>query len=118
MSFIDAVESAFSKYVTVSGRASRSEYWWFVAFCMAISLIAGVIEGINGSSFPSLVITLVTFIPGITVGVRRLHDKDRSGWWLLIVFVPLIGWLILLYWNVTRGTFGANRFGPDPVSTT
>ena len=117
MSFIDAVESAFSKYVTLSGRASRSEYWWFVAFCTAISLIASVIERYNGSSFPNLVITLVTFIPGITLGVRRLHDKDRSGWWLLIVFVPFIGWLILLYWNVTRGTLGENRFGPDPVST-
>jgi uncharacterized membrane protein YhaH (DUF805 family) len=118
MSFVDAVESAFSKYITVSGRASRSEYWWFLGFCVAFSFIAGLIESANDSSYLSLVFTLFTFIPGITVAVRRLHDKARSGWWLLISFVPLIGTLILLYWFVTRGTEGKNRFGPDPVSTT
>lgn len=78
---------------------------------------AGIIESVNGSSFSQLAITLVTFIPGITVSVRRLHDKDRSGWWLFIALVPLIGVLVLLYWFATRGTLGENRFGPDPVPT-
>jgi uncharacterized membrane protein YhaH (DUF805 family) len=60
---------------------------------------------------------LVTFIPTVSVAIRRLHDSDRTGWWYLLIFVPLIGWIILLIWYVTKGTDGPNRFGPDPLTT-
>lgn len=113
---VEAVKSVISKYFTVSGRASRSEYWWFVAFCVFVSFVAGFVEGVVGLSYFSMAITLITFIPSVTVAIRRLHDKDRSGWWLFIMFVPLIGVLILVYWFATRGTSGDNRYGPDPVS--
>jgi uncharacterized membrane protein YhaH (DUF805 family) len=69
-------------------------------------LRAGVITGIVG---------LALFLPSLAVGVRRLHDTDRSGWWLLIVLIPIIGWLVLLFFFVSPGTPGPNRFGPSPV---
>ena len=77
----------------------------------ADSFGAGYVPGLLGSVW-----SLVNFVPGISVGVRRLHDTDRSGWWLLLVFVPIIGVLVLLYWFVSRGTQGTNRFGTDPLN--
>ena len=62
------------------------------------------------------IFSLVVLLPGIAVGVRRLHDLDRIGWWLLLAFVPLVGTIILIVWFCTRGTPGPNRFGPDPLA--
>lgn len=68
-----------------------------------------------GSGLISGLIMLALLLPGIAVGVRRLHDIDRSGWWLLIIFVPIIGVIAVIYWACLKGTDGANRFGPDPL---
>lgn len=119
MSFIDAIKTGFQKYVTFTGRARRAEYWYWTLFVFVASLCLSILDfAVFGSADGGplyAVFTLATLLPSIAVGVRRLHDGDRSGWWLLIVLVPLVGWLVLLYWFVTKGTTGSNRFGDDPV---
>jgi uncharacterized membrane protein YhaH (DUF805 family) len=120
MSFLDAVKTAFQKYATFTGRARRSEYWYWTLFVVLASLCMSILDlaifGTPDGGPLYAVFTLATLLPAIAVGVRRLHDVDRSGWWLLIVLVPLIGWLVLLFWFVTKGTTGSNRFGEDPIS--
>lgn len=119
MDFLTSVKTCLTNYVTFQGRAIRSEYWWFTLFLIVVSLVlAGVdvmIFGSDGFFSPlSDLFGLATLLPGLAVTARRLHDIDRSGWWMLIGLIPLIGWVILIYWLVQRGTDGPNRFGNDP----
>ncbi len=124
MSFTDAVRTVLSKYATFQGRAVRSEFWFFVLFVFLLFTILAVIEGavlapaLGFSVFDpdagqplSLVASLGLLLPNIAVAVRRLHDIDRSGWWLLIGFVPILGFLVLLYWYIQPGTQGTNQYG-------
>lgn len=124
MDFSTAVKTCLSKYATFSGRAARSEYWWFFLFVVVGSLILQVLELILLGGFVgpdgdigifSSIFSLAVLLPTIAVGVRRLHDRDMSGWWYLLVLIPLIGGLILLFFFVQKGTEGPNRFGPDPT---
>ena len=121
MGFGDAIKSVLSKYVTFTGRAPRSEYWFWVLFVFIISIAASILDmavfpwSNIGSGPLSLILTLGLLLPNIAVGIRRLHDIDRTGWWLLICLIPLIGIIVLLVWACTRGTLGPNRFGPDPL---
>lgn len=121
MSFAEAVKVCFSKYVVFSGRARRAEYWWYTLFLIIVSILLGVLDGMFfGMTMETTgplgaLFTLATLIPSIAVSVRRLHDTDRSGWWLLIALLPFIGWIVLLVFFVTKGTPGQNRFGPDPL---
>ncbi len=107
-------------YVGFSGRARRKEYWMFVLFSIIVSLVLGLIDGVLGTATWNQIgllggiYTLAVLTPSIAVGVRRLHDIDKSGWWMLIVFIPLIGAIVLLVWAVMEGTRGSNRFGSDP----
>ena len=112
MNFTEAVSSVFSKYATFSGRARRSEFWWFALFNLIASLVASGIDGVLGLHIINPLYSLATILPALAVGVRRLHDIDRSGWWVLIVLIPIVGWIILIFWNVKEGTPGANQFGP------
>jgi uncharacterized membrane protein YhaH (DUF805 family) len=66
--------------------------------------------------FLSLIWSLAVLLPGIAVAVRRMHDLDKSGWWVLIGLIPIIGWIIFIIWACTKGTDGSNRFGPDPLA--
>ncbi|MFC4929814.1 DUF805 domain-containing protein [Massilia sp. GCM10023247] len=91
MTFTESISTCFSKYATFDGTASRSEYWWFVLFLLVAGAIAGVISETLG-----IVFNLATLIPSIAAACRRLHDTDRSGWWQLLVFVPFIGWIVLI----------------------
>lgn len=116
MKFSEAVKHCLQNYVNFSGRAPRSEYWFFVLFMVGAMVIAGILDGaITGGILGSLV-SLGLFLPCIAVGVRRLHDLDKSGWWYLLVFIPIIGSLVLLFWYVQKGTDGANSFGEDPLN--
>ncbi len=115
MGFGEAVGSCFSNYATFTGRAPRSEYWYFVLFQALANLVVGIIAARAGSNLLGGLVELALFMPALAVGVRRLHDIDRSGWWLLIGVIPLIGWVMLLIWACTKGTLGLNRFGPDPL---
>lgn len=91
MTFQDSISTCFRKYADFSGQASRSEFWWFVLFLVILSLVAALL----GYAVHGLVV-LATLLPRIAVATRRLHDTNRSGWWQLIVLVPLIGWIILI----------------------
>lgn len=122
MGFGEAVRSVLSKYATFSGRAPRSEYWWWWLFYLILLLVAGILDSSLGlAEKPGQgpiggILALGLLLPNIAVAARRLHDLDRSGWWLLIGFIPIIGWLVLLYWYVQPGTPEENRFGPDPLA--
>lgn len=126
MSFQDAVRTCFAKYATFSGRAPRSEFWWFVLFTVLVNFALGVVDraifGIAPDGQPVSILgalfSLAVLLPTIAVGVRRLHDLDRTGWWYLLILIPVLGALVLLFFFVQRGTVGANRFGPDPLETT
>lgn len=118
MSFVDAIKSGFSKYVTFSGRAYRSEYWYWVLFVVIASLVALTLDSAilgyspSGASPITGIFDLVTFLPGLALAARRLHDMDRTAWWLLIALTG-IGSILLIIWFCFRGTQGPNRFGPD-----
>lgn len=133
MNFTEAVRSVYSKYATFSGRARRSEYWWWFLFSIIAAIVIGIVEGAlglgqgsmmhGGAGFEasytggplSIIWSLANFLPALAVGVRRLHDTDRSGWWLLIGLIPLIGFIVLIVFFASRGNTGTNRFGEDPI---
>ena len=108
------------KYFRFRGRASREEYWYFTLFHVMITAILTLVDlfllgsSERGIGLLSLAYTILVFLPGITVSVRRLHDTNRSGWWLLISFIPLLGALLLLYWYIGEGTPGENQYGLNP----
>jgi len=125
------------RYAQFSGRSRRKEFWYFVLFLFIVSFILTIIDsalGLGGSTTREFdrtatgisagyytsgglltgLFALATLIPNLAVAVRRLHDTDRSGWWILLSFLPLIGWIVLLVFYLTDGTRGPNRFGPDP----
>ena len=107
------------QYAVFDGRARRKEYWMFVLFNIVIAAalaIVGRVIGLDGVL--RALYTLGVLIPSLAVSVRRLHDTGRSGWWLLVVLVPLVGWLIVLYFMVQPGETAENRYGPDPKSDT
>jgi uncharacterized membrane protein YhaH (DUF805 family) len=122
MSFIASIKTCFKNYAVFSGRAARSEFWWFTLFLVLGNIAATMIDSIVFSIPPdqsgplNSIFSLGTLLPSIAVSVRRLHDLQRSGWWLLLIFIPLLGWLTLLFWEVSKGTDGTNRFGPDPLA--
>lgn len=112
------------KYAVFNGRARRKEYWMFVLFNLIIAFALGLIEGFAGiapeidQSILANLYTLVVLIPSIAVSVRRLHDTGRSGWWLLIGLVPLIGAIVLLVFMVQDSKLGQNQYGPNPKEIT
>lgn len=118
MNMIEAIKVCFSKYVTFSGRARRAEYWWFILFTWIVSLLLGAFDGTFSGEMGILsgLWSLATLLPTLAAGSRRLHDIDRTAWWLLIILVPLIGFIVLIVFFATPGTRGANRFGPDPIT--
>ena len=118
MNFPDAAVGCFQKYVTFSGRASRSEYWYWVLFTflsvLGLAVVATAVPKLGDILMP--LFQLATFLPGLSVLVRRLHDVNKSGWWFWILMVPFIGIILILIWFCTKGTTGDNRFGPDPLA--
>ena len=113
MTFSESVSTCLKKYFVFEGRASRSEYWWFQLIVSPSYLISTILE--NDIAYFFLGVTLFTLIPAISAGVRRLHDTNRSGFFLLISFIPFIGGLVLLFFLIPEGTKGKNRFGSDPL---
>ena len=109
----------WKNYAVFSGRARRKEYWFFFLFNVLIAIVLRLVDGAlfagAGVAVLSLLFGLAVFLPGLAVMVRRLHDTDRSGWWVLISLIPLIGPIVLLVFMSIDGTPGQNRFGPNPV---
>jgi uncharacterized membrane protein YhaH (DUF805 family) len=120
MSFTEAVRTCLNKYVTISGRARRSEYWWWFLFVLLGSMLASLIDavlfGAEGGGLLNGLFGLATILPSICVGGRRLHDRDMTAWWLLLGLIPVLGTIALLVLFAMRGTDGPNRFGPDPLA--
>ncbi len=114
MTFIEAIQSAFSKYAEFNGRARRSELWWFLLFNLLVGLAAGVIDAVLRTPVLGALVSLGFLLPGLAVQVRRLHDLGKSGWWLLLSFIPIVGFIILIVWWCRDGEVGGNRFGADP----
>jgi uncharacterized membrane protein YhaH (DUF805 family) len=117
MGFGQAVWSVFRQYVTFRGRACRAEFWWFQVFHLLVSLAINVLYLATGHHQPGFLLSLwelAILLPGLAVGVRRLHDVGRSGWWSFLILVPF-GGIILIVWNVRRGTRGDNKYGSDPL---
>lgn len=114
----------YKRYFDFQGRASRREYWMFYLLFVIVTVVTTVLVGVLGRDNPiSMVVyslfglfILGSLIPSVAVTVRRLHDTNRSGWWLLISFLPFIGGLVLLVFTVLPGTPGENRYGRSPLS--
>ena len=115
------LEALTKKYATFEGRARRSEYWYFVLFYFLAIVVLAIVDVTVGTyneevgvGLLSGLFGLATIVPSLAVTVRRLHDTDRSGWWVLLELVPFIGWLVVLVFTVLDSQPGANRFGPNP----
>jgi uncharacterized membrane protein YhaH (DUF805 family) len=119
MTFGKAIASGFRNYATSGGRAARSEYWHWTLFTVLVSIVTmaidylafrareiGPVEGVA---------SLALLVPSVAVSIRRLHDIDRTGWWLLIVFT-VVGIILLIVWACLKGTTGPNQYGPDPLA--
>ena len=122
MTFQDSIKSCFNKYASINGRATRSEYWYWILFVILVSVFTLIIDvSLLGSSIDdefaplNSIWSLAVFIPGITVTVRRFHDVNRSGWWILII-LTVIGIIPYFYWLVKGSDATENSFGPSSLS--
>ena len=116
MSFADGIRSVFSQYVGFTGRARRSEFWYWTLFQIILGVIASILDRAvfdrNNGAF-SVVVGLALLLPSLAVAVRRLHDSGRTGWWLLIGLIPVIGTIVLIIFYV-QDSQGDNKYGPSP----
>ena len=102
------------QYVDFAGRARRKEYWMFTLVSVIISLVLAILDNVLRIGILGLLYSLAVVLPSLAVGVRRLHDTGRSGWWLLISLIPLIGAIVLVVFFATDGEPQPNAYGPDP----
>jgi len=127
MNFTEAIRSGFENYANFSGRAQRSAYWYWALFIVLVTLALNVLDTTFFSEFTELedlanyapgplasLWSIAVLIPNLALAVRRLHDRDKSGWFVLLMFIPIVNFYIL-YLFVTSGTDGPNRFGEDPL---
>ena len=110
MDFMTAVKTCFAKFADFSGRATRSEYWWFVLAYFILAMVTGFIH-----EYLYFLVVLVFLVPMISAGVRRLHDIGKSGWLLLLGLIPLVG-LVLIYFMVQPTQPASNEYGAPPVA--
>jgi uncharacterized membrane protein YhaH (DUF805 family) len=121
MTFVESIKAVLTNYAGFTGRASRSEFWWFYLFTVLVSLVFNVLSGGNAGSFFGIVSALVSLallLPSLAVGVRRLHDIGRSGWFLLFALIPLAGIIILIVWWARAGDVSDNAFGATKTGAT
>jgi len=116
------------QYADFTGRARRTEFWMFVLFNFIASIVLNLVDVLIGTAnfsttstgfsvtggLLSTIYALAVLVPSLAVSVRRLHDTDKSGWWVLLALIPIVGAIILIVWFASDGTPGANRYGPDP----
>ena len=119
MNFGQAISSGFRNYVGFTGRACRSEFWYWTLFTVVGSICLSILDT---AVFPQIlwsplgtVFSVALLLPSLAVMVRRVPDVDKSGWFVLLIFIPVIGWIILLVWELRKGDEGDNRFGVDPL---
>lgn len=123
-----AVQSALSNYATFSGRAGRPAYWWWTLSVFLLMLVLNAVDAFlvgpllgfgasqeDGGQPLSLLVSLALIVPNIAIGVRRLHDSGRSGWWMLLGLIPVIGILVLIYFFIQPSEDADNAYGPRPT---
>lgn len=117
--FIDA----YKNYAIFSGRVNRAQYWYFVLFYIVISIILALVDLFLGTAgdiadtgFFGGIFALASLIPTIAIATRRLHDIGRSGWWQLIILIPIIGFIVLVFFLASRGNKGENEYGAKPIT--
>ena len=114
VNFPDAIKLGFKRYFDFRGRSTRAEFWWWALFELIAGIALSIAEAIAGTSGTlGGLFEFAALIPGLAVGVRRLHDTNRTGWWLLLVFAVIIGCIVLLVWFIKQGDAGPNKYGPD-----
>ena len=119
MPFGDAVKICFNKYVDFNGRARRSEFWWWALFTFLLGFVASIIDAVlgtrssSGTGLVESVANLAVLLPSLAVGARRLHDTGRSGWWLLLWLLCIVGWIFLVIW-FCQDSHGDNKYGASP----
>ncbi len=107
------------KYAMFSGRSRRTEYWMFTLFNIIISVVLSVVDGVVGTmGILSMVYFIAILVPSLAVSIRRLHDTDRSGWWLLVGLIPFVGAIILLVFMVQDSQPSQNQYGENPKGVT
>lgn len=107
--FVDVLKN---QYADFNGRAVRSQFWYFVLFSFIISFVLGIVDGmLFGRQILSMIFNLAVLIPSIAIAVRRLHDLGKTGWWYLLIFVPLIGIIVLIVWFCMKGQTTKNQYG-------
>lgn len=115
MSFVDAIKSVFSQYANFSGRARRSEYWYYVLCYAIISIVVNLLSQASSVfAIIGTVVGLALICPTVAVEIRRLHDIGKSGWYLLFNLIPLVGAIILIVWFCKDSEPGDNMYGPNP----
>ncbi len=114
MSFSEAVKSGFDHYVKFDGRASLPAFWWWFLFTILVAIALQIMDGIifEESMLLTIVVWLGLILPNLSVAIRRLHDTNRSGWWILIGFIPIIGFIVLLVFYLQKSDPGDNSYGP------
>lgn len=115
-SFGDAIRSFFTRYVDFKGRSSRAEYWYIVLLSFLVSTVFGILIGATDSGIFKTIqglYSFLVFIPSLAIWFRRLHDTGRSGWFILIMLIPIVGWILNLIW-LCSASDGGNIYGPEP----
>lgn len=123
MGFGEAIQSCFRQYVGFTGRARRSEYWWWILFYFIVDIAAGILDAVLGTMSEDTnvgvfgaIVGLAFLLPSLAVAIRRLHDTSRTGWWILIGLIPIVGWIILIVFYV-QDSHPDNEYGPSPKAT-
>jgi uncharacterized membrane protein YhaH (DUF805 family) len=116
MTFGQSISSCYSNFATFSGRAARSEYWFFTLFHFLAIMMCIVLVPLGIGIVAIWVVSIGNFLPALSVLVRRLHDTNHSGWWYWFLLVPIVGVIVLFIWFCSRGTDGPNDYGADPLS--
>lgn len=114
MTFSNAISTCFKQYAQFSGRAPRSEYWYFILFSMLVFLACALVD--NTGTLSGLA-GLAFIVPQFAAASRRLHDTDHSGWWQLLSLVPVVGPIVLIVWLATKSDVGTNRYGSSPIES-
>ena len=112
MDIKQAIQHVLQNYANFEGRACRSEYWYWVLAVFIIHLILDFL----GLRMLALLVSLALIVPSLAVAVRRLHDIDKSGWLGLVALIPVVGWVVVIYWLVQPGTVGPNQYGSGPLA--
>lgn len=120
MGFAEAIQSCFRQYVGFTGRARRSEYWWFALFGLIVSIVANLIDATIGTMSDTMnvgvvgtIAGLALLLPSLAVAIRRLHDTSHTGWWILIGLIPVAGWIVLLVFYL-QDSHPDNKYGASP----